>query len=78
MNRKLQVKQQEIDQKKEKTIDEIRGRTERQIRQIEHRYYLLATILPPIPALVLGLMFWTMRRQKEKSEVPPTRRRNAA
>jgi ABC-2 type transport system permease protein len=76
--RRLEVTQAEIDQKKERTIDEIRARTERQIRQIEHRYYLLATIIPPIPAVVLGLLFWIRRLQKEQSEVPPSRRRSAA
>jgi len=76
-NRKLAVQQAEIDQKKERTIDEIRARTERQVRQIEHRYYLLATLIPPIPAVVLGLLFYMMRLAKEKSEVPPSRRRAA-
>jgi ABC-2 type transport system permease protein len=76
--RKLDVQQAEIDQKKERTIDEIRARTEREVRQIEHRYYLLATVIPPIPAVLWGFVFWIMRLLKEKSEVPPTRRRAAA
>lgn len=74
--RRLEVTQAEIDQKKERTIDEIRARTERQIRQIEHRYYLMATIIPPIPAVIMGLVFWIRRLQKEQSEVPPSRRRS--
>ena len=76
--RKLDVKQAEIEQQKQKQIDEIRARTERQVRQTEHWFYLCATIIPPIPALMLGLVFWSIRLQKEKSEVPPSRRRHAA
>ncbi|GIX03426.1 MAG: ABC transporter permease [Planctomycetaceae bacterium] len=75
--RRLEVTQAEIDMKKDRTIDEIRARTERQIRQIEHRYFLFATILPPIPALILGFVVWIRRLQREQSEVPPSRRRSA-
>uniref|UniRef100_A0A7C2PAZ2 ABC transporter permease n=1 Tax=Schlesneria paludicola TaxID=360056 RepID=A0A7C2PAZ2_9PLAN len=73
--RKLEVEEARIEQDKEKKLDEIRSRTERNVRQIEHRFYALATIIPPIPALVLGLLVWFARLQNEQREVPPARRR---
>ncbi|HUQ67943.1 MAG TPA: Gldg family protein [Planctomycetaceae bacterium] len=73
--RKVEVTEAQIQQEKEQKLDEIRARTERQVRQIENRYFALATIIPPIPALVLGLLVWFRRVLNEQREVPPTRRR---
>jgi ABC-2 type transport system permease protein len=74
--RRVEVAEADIQQKKEREIDEIKARTERQVREIENRYFALATIIPPIPALVLGLIVWFRRLQNEQREVPPARRRD--
>lgn len=74
--RKLEVEEARIEQEKQKKLDEIRARTERQTRKIENRFFGLATIIPPIPALVLGLLVWFRRAANEQREVPQTRRRH--
>lgn len=76
-SRKIEVQEADINQKKERKLIEIRTRTERATRSIEHRFYLLATILPPIPALILGFIVWLGRLQNEQREVPPARRRTS-
>jgi ABC-2 type transport system permease protein len=73
-NRRLEVEQATIDQEKQKKIDEIRARTERQVRAVENRFFLWATSIPAIPAIVLGLIVWLTRLQNEQKEVPPSRR----
>lgn len=73
--RRVEVTEAEIEQRKQREIDQIRARTERRVRQIEQWYFTLATIIPPIPAVVLGLIVWLRRLFNERREVPPTRRR---
>lgn len=74
--RRVQVAEAEIELKKEEKINQIRTQTERRVRAIEQRYFARATIVPPIPALVLGLIVWFRRLQNEQREVPPARRRD--
>lgn len=73
--RRVDVEQAKIEQEKQQEIDQIRARTERKVREIENQFFALSVILPPIPALVLGLIVWFRRLQNEQREVPPTRRR---
>ncbi len=76
-SRRIEVSEAEIEMEKQRKLDEIRAHTEREVQRIEHRFFLLATILPPIPALILGFFVWAFRLQNEQREVPPARRRTA-
>ncbi|MDP1796336.1 MAG: Gldg family protein [Planctomycetaceae bacterium] len=73
--RKVEVAEAAIEQEKQKKLDEIRAREKREVRGVEHFYARLATILPPIPALILGFFVWLRMLQNEQREVPPARRR---
>lgn len=73
--RRLEVAEAQIEQDKEREIDQIKAGTVRQIRQIEQWYFAMATLIPPIPAILLGVFVWIRRMTNEKREVPPTRRR---
>ncbi len=74
-DRKIEVFEAQNEQEKQKRLDEIRAREKREVRGVEHFYARLATILPPIPALILGFFVWLRRLQNEQREVPPARRR---
>ncbi len=73
--RKVEVAEAQIEQEKQKKLDEIRAREKREVRGIEHFFSRIATILPPIPALILGFFVWLRMLQNEQREVPPMRRR---
>jgi ABC-2 type transport system permease protein len=74
--RKLAVEEANINQQKEQQIEQSRIQTERSIRSIENRFYLYAAILPPIPALILGLIVWMRKAADERKDIAATRRRN--
>lgn len=74
-DRKIEVFEAQNEQEKQRKLDEIRAREKREVRGVEHFYARLATILPPIPALILGFFVWFRRLQNEQREVPPARRR---
>jgi ABC-2 type transport system permease protein len=73
-SRRVEVEEATIEQRKQRRIDEVKARTEQQVRQIENRYFLMATVFPPIPAIALGLLVWFIRVSNEQREVPPSRR----
>ncbi len=75
-SRRIEVAEAGIEQKKDRKLDEIKARTEREVRSIENQFYMLATLLPPIPAIILGFIMWLRRMLNEQREVPPARRRN--
>lgn len=74
--RKLSVEEANINQEKERKIEKGRTQSERSIRSIENRFYLLAAVLSPIPALVLGLLVWMKKVADERKDIAATRRRN--
>ncbi len=76
-SRRVEVEEARIEQRKEKEIDQIRNRTERKVREIEQWYFLLATLIPPVPALVLGLAVWMHRLKDEQRDIQPARRRKS-
>lgn len=74
--RKLAVEEANINQDKEQKIQKSRVQTERGIRSIENRFYLFAAILPPIPAVLLGLIVWLKKLSEERKDIAATRRRD--
>ncbi len=74
--RKLAVEESNINQQKERQIEKSRIQTERSVRSIENRFYLYAAILPPIPALILGLIVWMRKAADERKDIAASRRRN--
>ena len=65
-----------IEQQKEQQIEKSRVKTERKIRSIENMFYLFAAAVPPIPAIVLGLLVWMRRLSEERKDIAASRRRN--
>lgn len=65
-SRRLTIQEAEIDNKKKARVELARDETEREIRRIERLYGSLAVWLPPIPALILGILVFLKRRGDEQ------------
>jgi ABC-2 type transport system permease protein len=72
--RRFDVAKVEIDRGKQQEIDEIKNATERRIRETEHQIMAIAVLVPPIPAIVLGLVVLIMRWLREQRYIAPERR----
>jgi ABC-2 type transport system permease protein len=72
--RRLDVKKNDIDRKKQQEIDEVKNETERHIRETERKVMAMAVIVPPIPAVILGIVVLVMRWLREQRYIVPERR----
>ncbi len=75
-SRMLEVERTNIEQQKEQQVEKSRIQSERKIRSIENLFYLFASAVPPIPAVVLGLIVWMRRLAAERNDIAATRRRS--
>jgi ABC-2 type transport system permease protein len=71
--RELDVLKVNIENEKRHKIRQVKDRTEREIRAVEGFARNLAIILPPIPAVILGIFVFAARRQGERQGVTPDR-----
>jgi ABC-2 type transport system permease protein len=71
--KELDAKKVEIEDKKKRTIKAAKERTEREIRVIEDSARFAAIILPPIPALLLGIFVLAIRIKDERQGILPDR-----
>jgi len=76
--RRLDVEKANIEQKKEARIDAAKAKSDRSVRQVKDKYYTLALLVSPIPALFLGLIVLMVRLSNEQRDISPTRRARAA
>jgi len=74
-NRRLEVREAEIENTKQQKIEQSKGESERRIRAVEGRVQLWAALLPPIPALLVGLFVLLSRVKAERSGIHPDRMR---
>ena len=73
-NRKLEVAEAAINQKKEQSIEKGKIESDRNVRAVERGYYAAALLFPPIPAIALGLLVWILRLKDEYKDIAPSRR----
>ncbi len=73
-NRRLEVDEAKIEREKQQQIEKIKAKTERQIREIEDRIRWFAIIVPPFPAILLGICFLFFRVINENQNISPDRR----
>lgn len=71
--RRLDVKKQIIEDKKQEKLREGRAETERKIRQIQNSVRFAAAAIPPLPPLFLGLIVWITRMNRENRGANPKR-----
>ncbi len=72
--RRLDVQKAQIDLRKQQEIDEIKNATEHRIRETERQVMAMAVIVPPIPAIVLGVVLLLLRLGRERQYIAPERR----
>ncbi|MCH8828353.1 MAG: Gldg family protein [Planctomycetes bacterium] len=63
-----------LDRDLEQTIDKLKATEQRQIRQYENRVRLFAVVIPPVPAILLGLIVLLIRQYNERRNITASRR----
>ncbi len=72
--RRLEVAKANIDRDKQLEIDNAKNAAERRIRATERRIMIQAVLIPPIPAIVLGVVVFLLRLGRERRAISPDRR----
>ena len=67
--KKMELAGKEIEREKERTIKKARTRREQQIRSTEARIRYLAILLPPLPAILLGVIVLLFRAADERKNI---------
>ncbi|MCA9115984.1 MAG: Gldg family protein [Planctomycetaceae bacterium] len=67
--RRLKVDRANIDNEKKYQIDQIKAETEREIRETERRIMYMAVAIPPIPAVLLGIIVLLLRLYQERQNI---------
>lgn len=75
-SRELTVKEANIDKDKDKKLEQLRAREQRQIRKLEEEIRLWAVVIPPLPALALAIVILVMRMKAESRDIEQARRRS--
>ncbi|WP_339729763.1 Gldg family protein [uncultured Gimesia sp.] len=73
-SRRLEVDEAKIEREKQQQVEKIKAQTERQIREIEDRIRWYAILVPPFPAILLGICFLFFRMKNENQNIAPDRR----
>jgi ABC-2 type transport system permease protein len=73
--RRLDLAKATIDRDKQLEVDTAKNASERRIRETEHKFMMMAVLIPPIPAIVLGLTVFLLRLGRERRYITPERRR---
>ncbi len=74
--RRLDVAKANIDRDKQQEIDNAKNKAERRIRETERKIMIQAVLIPPIPAIVLGVVVFLLRLGRERRAISPERRVN--
>lgn len=72
--RELEVREENIKQKKEQKLNQLKAREQREIRRVESGFRLWAVLLPPIPSIILGILVLSLRLTKEQQAIEEIRR----
>jgi ABC-2 type transport system permease protein len=68
-NRKSQVTKERLKTDRDKALARIQRERDQQVQQIQNEYKVWATVIPPIPPLLVGLLVWVYRRLREREGV---------
>ena len=75
--RKLEAEKRRIEDEEQAAVRAAETRAERELQAVKARIRLAAAALPPIPALLLGLVVFLIKRSMEAAGTSPARRRSA-
>ena len=74
LTRQLELEEREVEREKEAQIRRAKIASERAISRIEDRVWLWAVLIPPIPAIFVGLVMLSMRVTNERQTIDSNRR----
>jgi ABC-2 type transport system permease protein len=72
-NRKLEEQTARIEERKDKEIARIKAQSQRKIRRFENKVRIWSLILPPLPAIIIGLLVLAWQIRRESAGTPLTR-----
>lgn len=72
-NRKFEVAKAEVEDKKRRLLLESKADMEQAIRSVQNNIRYMAIAIPPLPALILGLVVFGFRLKREYQGVSPAR-----
>ena len=75
LQRRLEVEETTINQRKEKSIEQSKVESERNVRAVEGTFFKLAILISLVPSILLGSIVLCMRLAAESKVVAPERRR---
>ena len=73
--KRLEARTEQLRQQRDQEIQQIERNLELTVRRTQDRYKLLAVLLPPIPPLVVAVVFYFNRRSREHEGVAKSRLR---
>jgi ABC-2 type transport system permease protein len=71
--RRLDARTASIEDEKQRRIEEARGVMNERIASIQNGYRFLAVGISPLPAILVGILIFVLRRNRERMAVPETR-----
>ena len=74
--KRLEVFEREINRETEAEIKSIKASSEREINAVKSQIRFWAIVLPPLPAIMLGLMIGISRATRERRNIVQERRLN--
>jgi ABC-2 type transport system permease protein len=76
-NRRLNVKREQITRDKVRAIERTESEHLQAVREVEDWIRVVAVLVPPIPAIVLGGFIFMRKRRREQASIPSSRKRGA-
>jgi ABC-2 type transport system permease protein len=73
ISRQLELQEAEINRQRDAAIRKAENESKAQIKAIEDRVWLWAVLIPPIPAIIVGLTMLCLRITDERSNIDPKR-----
>jgi ABC-2 type transport system permease protein len=74
-NRRVQAQTEQIEREKAQEIDKIKSEHSRAVNEVRNRIRVAAILVPPLPAILLGLFIFWRKRQRERATIPENRKR---
>ena len=66
---------EQIQREKAREIDKIKAEHTRSVDEVRDRIRVAAILVPPLPAILLGLVIFWRKRRRESATIPESRKR---
>lgn len=76
-NRRLAAKREAIGRDKAKAVARVEAEHLREVDAVQNQIRLVAVLVPPIPALLMGAVLFGRKRRREHESIPSARKRGA-